>query len=149
MIALLASALLSAGADAPAAAPNWVGFNRKDKVALFYDPASVRRAGSRVSVQTRTTVTDDPQGYGSFITVQEIDCKAATMTMVSAQGFDTAGKLYRSVTIPADKREAEALVRGDAYEPLFRTLCRTRRPLPPAPEPLPPPVATPPGTKSR
>ena len=144
-IAALIFAALTA-APTVAAAPEWVTVGSDSANTLYYNPKSVSRSGDVVRVRTRMVVADDPLGYGSFIILEDLNCRAQTWTMIAAQGFDTGGKLYRSVEVPADKARPEPIFAGETTALLYRKLCPAGRALPPPPIPGPPPVPTTPGT---
>jgi hypothetical protein len=144
-VAAFVSALL-----APSAAPaadTWTSLGSGEGIAIFYDPSSVRRTGDVVQVRARLVpAVPDAQGYGAFVVLQDVDCRAQTSKIIAAQGFTTTGELYRSVEVPADKGQAEPMVAGGVEELLYRKLCPSGRALPPPEPPGPPPIATEPGT---
>jgi hypothetical protein len=96
---------------APSAAPaadTWTGLGSDEGIAIFYDPSSVRRTGDVVQVRARLVpAVPDAQGYGAFVVLQDVDCRAQTSNIIAAQGFTTTGELYRSVEVPADEGQAE------------------------------------------
>ena len=128
MLALAAIAAAGSAARAADAPSRWIAFVHDRDGRSYYDPASIRRVGTRVRVLVRATLDESPM---SMIGREEVDCARQTRAHLSLQRLDAEGRVTRAVTIPPDRIEREPLFAGEPNEALYRLVCPKGRPLPP------------------
>lgn len=119
---LAAALLLQATAATPG--PAWQELGTHQGIATAFDPASLRREGSRVRVRTRGTLpAAGPDGIRTVTGTIELDCAAGTVTALDAKGYDGEGRLMLNAINPVAERRPEP-IRPDSPNAAVRaTVC--------------------------
>ncbi len=122
MSALLAALALQAAAAAPE--PAWQSLGVQQGVETAYDPASVRRDGSKVRVRIRgVRQTVGPDGFRTATGTAEIDCVAGTSVAIDLKAYDAAGGLLLNAIVPAADRRPEPIRPGSPNAAVRAAVC--------------------------
>ena len=131
---------------AAGSARDWVLMADRDGFALYYDSASLHRAGATVRFAMRIVPSEPAPGRPArFEAEQEIDCAGQTATIISARAFGAGGEVIRSMTVDPGRVRRDPLYAGTEHsELIYRLACPSGRPLPVSP---PPPISVVPGSE--
>ena len=110
-----------------ASTTKWTSLGSNDDEDYSFDPASARRAGSIVTLRLRTEAKEaSASGAKAAVAVLRIDCDRQTSTILSAETYDSTGKVLRSRKTDPGKATRDQIFAGTAEGLAYVRLCNGR-----------------------
>ena len=113
---------VSAGAQQPTAAPDWVRVNGDERVTAYVDRRSIRRTGDMVRFDGRIVyVEPDEEGVKELLHSGEISCARRDYRILGFRALDAAGTV---IATHVSEDPATAINEGSPNATLHAEQCR-------------------------